>query len=554
MGVACQREGERGLAALGRLAGADVVFDQPVLAVRHGGVLTALPALLVAGLLRHNRLLARAKSAFYSLESVLLMLAFMALCRIRSPEALSRTAPAEWGLLLGLDRGPHPRTLRGHVSRMARDAEVGRWFRALSADWLAELGGRDGVLYVDGHVRVYHGSQVNLPSKWLSRDRLCMSGMTDYWVNDEAGRPVFVVSKSVTQGMIDTLRRDIVPRLLAELPPGIRPFLVFDREGFSPAFLQEMRDIKVHCVTYRKNVKDKWPDSEFRETTVGFPCGRREKMRLARRAVSLSNGMPVTEVRRLCDSGHQTALVDTSPEPVADESAGRLFNRWTQENFFKYMMAQYGIDRLVEYGGESLPDTTRVPNPRRKELQNLRRGLQAKLDKARPLYRDLDLRGDDEMPDFIAAKARLHETITGLISRIATVKQEIAGCPTHVPIGALPPDERPEILLPRRKAFSDQIKMIAYRAETAMANLWRPRLPPSARDDVRSALQDLFTRDADLLPDPTSRRLNIRIHAGAAVNRDRWLQQLLDELNQTETRYPGTNLRLYYQLVTAQLP
>ncbi|MFA4943094.1 MAG: putative transposase [Lentisphaeria bacterium] len=113
---------KRSLAALGRLAGAAATFDRPVLDAHCGGALAALPALLAAGLLRHTGLLDRAKAAFYSLESRLLMLAFMALARIRSPEALLKTSPGEWGLLLGLDRGPHPKTVRTHLARMADGA------------------------------------------------------------------------------------------------------------------------------------------------------------------------------------------------------------------------------------------------------------------------------------------------------------------------------------------------------------------------------------------------------------------------------------------------
>jgi hypothetical protein len=37
-----------------------------------------------------------------------------------------------------------------------------------------------------------------------------------------------------------------------------------------------------------------------------------------------------------------------------------MFARWSQENFFRFMRQHYGLDRLVEYGTESIPDTVRV--------------------------------------------------------------------------------------------------------------------------------------------------------------------------------------------------
>jgi len=71
---------------------------------------------------------------------------------------------------------------------------------------------------VDGHVRVYHGSQTALPRRYVPRQRLCLRGTTDYWVNDALGRPFFVVEKVADPGLLETLRTDIVPRLLADVP------------------------------------------------------------------------------------------------------------------------------------------------------------------------------------------------------------------------------------------------------------------------------------------------------------------------------------------------
>jgi hypothetical protein len=65
-----------------------------------------------------------------------------------------------------------------------------------------------GYLYVDGHVRVYDGQLANLPKRFVSRERLCLHGTTDYWVNDAIGRPFFVVSKAVTEGMGEALLKE----------------------------------------------------------------------------------------------------------------------------------------------------------------------------------------------------------------------------------------------------------------------------------------------------------------------------------------------------------
>ena len=93
---------------------------EPVADVPLGGVLCALPALLGFGLLRHTRRNFTLPPGFYPLETIFLVVAFLALARIRSLEALRYQAPGEWGKLLGLDRVPEVKTLREKLASCTR--------------------------------------------------------------------------------------------------------------------------------------------------------------------------------------------------------------------------------------------------------------------------------------------------------------------------------------------------------------------------------------------------------------------------------------------------
>jgi hypothetical protein len=97
-------------ASIGLLNGAPIEFEL-VKDVPDGGVLFALPALLLLGLLSKSREMFSMPEGFYPLESIFLLLALMALARIPSLEALRYVAPGEWGKLMGLDRIPEVRTL-----------------------------------------------------------------------------------------------------------------------------------------------------------------------------------------------------------------------------------------------------------------------------------------------------------------------------------------------------------------------------------------------------------------------------------------------------------
>ena len=53
-----------------------------------------------------------------------------------------------------------------------------------------------------GGVLVYHGSLTPLPRRYNSRQRLCLRGTTDCWVNGLDGTPFFVVTEPVNAGSL----------------------------------------------------------------------------------------------------------------------------------------------------------------------------------------------------------------------------------------------------------------------------------------------------------------------------------------------------------------
>ena len=358
MGTACTRADERVAAAMGLAACATARFEAGQ-DVQMAGLLAGLPALCANGLLSGLGKFLKLPKGFYSGLHILLTLGFMALGRIRRPEGLRHIPPGELGKVIGLDRVPEVRTLREKVSLMAATGDPGGWMKELSKTWMENDPDEAGYLYVDAHIRVYHGHEANLPRRFVSRERLCLRGTSDYWVNDALGRPFFVVSKAVSDGLADSLLNDIVPDLRASVPqqptdeelekdPLLHRFvIVFDREGATHSLLSALWAQRIGALTYRKNVKDVWPESEFLEHEVAVPGGGSTRMKLAERETQLTAGkdsMAVTEVRRLTPSGHQTAIITTARRLEMTRIAGHMFARWCQENFFAYMMQHYDID------------------------------------------------------------------------------------------------------------------------------------------------------------------------------------------------------------------
>jgi hypothetical protein len=557
MGTACTRADERIQAAMGLAVCATTRFEAGH-DVGMAGLLVGLPALCANGLLSGLGRYLKLPQGFYSALPILLVLGFMALGRIRRPEGLRHVPPGELGKVIGLDRVPEVRTLREKVHLMARSGNPSGWMKELAKTWMETEPEASGYLYVDGHVRVYHGARANLPRRYVSRERLCLRGTTDYWVNDALGRPFFVVSKAVNSGLADSLLQDIVPELLTSVPgqptadelaadPSRHRFvIVFDREGATHSLLSALWRHRIGGLTYRKNVKDVWPESEFQEQEVLLPEGGRTRMRLAQRETRLGAGddrLPVTEVRRLTSTGHQTAVITTARSRGNTVIAGRMFARWGQENFFAYRMEHFDIDGLVEYGAESIPGTLEVVNPAWRQLDQAVR--QSRL-KERKLQAELARSTLDEGSE-IQKKAEAVEALQAVQGELAQLRTQRRTTPRKVTIDSLPEAERPTQLRPLSKMLSDTVKMIAYRAETAMVALLRRHL--EKEDDARALIRELFVSSGDIEPDAVANTLTVRIHRMASPVHDRAIAALLEELTRQEFLHPETGAKMTFALV-----
>lgn len=567
MGVATTDSDLRVLAAIGKIDEAPSEF-LPCDDVHFGGVLLALPSLLSCGLLRYCSRFFRLPCGYYGVGHIFTMLAFMALCRIKSVEMLGSSAPGEWGKLLGLDRCPSTKTLRKKI-KLLTTAEVDEWAAQLCDDWMQADPHNAGILYVDGHTRVYHGSQTKLPRHHVARQRLCMRATADYWVNGFDGLPFFKVNCAVDPGMIRMLEDDIVPVLEKQVPNQptkaeldkdalqMRFRLVFDREGYSPAFFKRMNAKRIACQTYRKFTVEDWPEEEFHSHRVKLVMGGEADMQLAERGTLLGSKSAeklwIREIRKLTQSGRQISIVSTEWAATPAEIVGPQFGRWYQENFFKYAREHFSLDRLIDYQVEPISDTTQVVNPAWRKLDGEIRKRVAKLSRQKVKLCDLTLENGlapSQIEQHMLKAETLRTEIEKESAAIEQLKAERKDHIKHIEIKELPEKDQFMKLAHRSKHFIDTLKIIAYRAETAMADAVRESLGKHHQDEARVYARKLYATEANLRPDPSAGTLTVEIHALATPKDNRILRDLCEQLNETKTLYPGTNLRIIYKTVS----
>ena len=262
LGMAASRVEERFLSSLGFSESAPVEFES-CQTLPFGGVMMLFPFLVECGLTSYRNHYSQRQKGYYNFDTLLIVIAFLYLCRIKSFEQTKLHSPGEFGKLIGFDRSPEVKTIRRMVAQITAQGCADKWLGALSQTWIAN--DEPELYYVDGHVQVYHGYLANLAKKHVSRQRLCLPGMMEFWINASDGSPYFYITAEVNEKMIEMLTDEIVPELLRLHPVSDdhknkmtadedEPVftIVFDREAYSPEFfamLWTKHRILVLCFT-----------------------------------------------------------------------------------------------------------------------------------------------------------------------------------------------------------------------------------------------------------------------------------------------------------------
>lgn len=536
---------DRLLACFGLLDDATPIFGD-VLGASGAGVLCAVPFLVAAGIFRiAHKLYGEIGPAFYGTRTTFMTLLLMAVGRIKRPEALKEHDPQVLGHVLGLDRAPEVKTLRRKLTRFAsygKATELGAELARLRVEQRGQL---MGFLYVDGHVRVYHGKRT-IPKTHVTRMRLAMPATTDYWINDQSGDPLFVITAQANAGMTKML-----PMVLAEVRRLVgerRVTIVFDRGGWSPKLFQQILDAKFDILTYRKGKARHIGEKRFilRSAKVD---GRAVEYRLHDQVVRFLGGkLRLRQVTRLTDDGHQTQVITSRFDLTDIELAYRMFERWRQENFFKYAREEFLLDALADHKVEPDDPTRTVPNPDRRALDKEVRAARVEVAQLEQAYGAAAVDNPEgrrpTMRGFKIAHGKIGKQLRAARDRLAALLTRRRAVPERVEVRDISPGAVVK-LATERKHLTNIIKMAAYQAES---DLLATLSAGYARcdDEGRTLLHELFRTTADIVV--AQGQLRITVHALSSPHRTLAVQNLCAALNESATTFPGTRLTMSFSI------
>jgi transposase len=546
------RSGDRALARLGLLQDAAPLFDDHAELPR-AGVLLAVPVLQAHGGLEvFTRLFGSLGPAFYGLRTTVLSLVLMALLRIKRPESLKEYSPENLGQLLGLDRIAEVKTMRRKLTLLAGQGQGRALMNELAALRIRQDEDRLAFLYLDGHVREYSGKAALSKTKKAQRS-VATCAATDTWVHDADGSPLLVVTSEMNAGLTQLLE-PIVTAAKALVPAGQRLTVLFDRGGWSVRLFARLQALGVDIITYRKGKRRLLPRARFsahqvlengKEKTYWLcdeprvRVGRLRPHRQKRRVTGEPEYLWLRQITVLREDGRQTVIVTSRTDLLAVAVVQRLFWRWRQENFFKYMAEEFALDALVEYGVEEVSADATRPNPQRKGVAKERQHAKGEVVRLRAeLGAAVVANAEQQRPTmrgFKVALAGLRQELEQAELREQALTEQLRQLPKRVTAKGL------KTLRKEKKLLVDAIKIIAYQCETALLERLRPHYA-RADDEGRTLLQAAFQASARM--EVTATELQITVAAQSSAHRSEALAKLCRELDAEVSYYPGTSLRV----------
>ena len=445
-------------------------------------------------------------------------------------EGVRRLETSSGGTLLSANQVPSPEWVRRTLSRYAEESQV-LLHLGLAQMLLEQLVRDDGrlVLYVDNHLRPYRGKHP-IRLGWRMQDKRAVPGVTDYYIHDEAGAPVWRIDVPSHESLAQFLGP--VARAAKELvstKPTI--LLVFDRAGAFPECLAQLRDAGVEVVTYERKPYPVLADVHF-DSTLELSLASRsepEKYRYcetSRRNLKGGRG----RVRRLSfkpEHGEQVNVLAVSTLPAADLIRAILL-RWTcQENAFKHGNERWGINQLDGRRVQPYPPDAIIPNPARRRLDHqlrLARAVEGKL-RCKLASSDLDaMRREELQVDLRAILARQKE--------LAAQRPRI---PARAPV-------RDTVLAGKLQQHEGKLKTVVDTVRVALANCESAlaiELAPRLRKP-REAKKTL----ANLLAAPGHVRVNrrsisVRLSPAGTRRELAAFERLLDKVNARALTLPG---------------
>jgi hypothetical protein len=378
------------------------------------------------------------------------------------------------------------------------------------------------VFYVDNHLRPYTGKQT-IRKGWRMQDKQVKPGVTDYYVHDEDGRPVWRFDAPSHDSLTSWLL-PVTTMLRTVLGQEQRIMVAFDRAGAFPEQLASLRDRGLEFVTYERRPYALLSPSAFTEKvevngeTIGV-CENHQK--------NLGRGRGrVRRIALLMPNEHQVNLLAVSQEPV-----WRLIEvmqgRWVQENGFKHGNERWGINHLDGRTVNPYPPQTVIPNPARRRLDYaLRLARQREGEARRHLAR---LSKDDRR------RQKVEQDLASALADQAQLETQRPHVPKHAALEET--DLRDKLVYHggELKTLLDTVRIACANAESELATWLAPHLRKPA--EAKKVLANVFASPGAV--QVNGKTIVVTLSPAGTRNEKEAVDAMLQTVNRANLTLPG---------------
>ncbi len=224
-----------------------------------------------------------------------------------------------------------------------------------------------------------------------------------------------------------------------------------------------------------------------------------------------------------------------------------------EENFFKYLRNDYDLDRIAHYLVNDIDDDFKVVNPLHRKLTNKLKKTREKIARRRAILFELiekNLTDDsDKTEKYFKKQSKVKEELQQFETEEKELIEQRKQHSYKITIKEMEEKIRYNKLDIESKLFQNIIKMICYRAETSFSILIAAHYKKKT-DQMRALTKSLIKTKADIIPDYKNETLTVELYSLSNPRDNNAAIEICQFLNESETKFPGTNLKLIYKFAT----
>ena len=490
--------------------------------------------------------------AFYGLRTIFMIMFLMAVTRKKNADALGKGLPEKLGRLAGLDRSPCTKIMREKIKQLAHREKGFEIMQSIGEYHVDESSNStDIVLYTDGHIKHYHGKKKLGKSFSTSANRV-VKGSTDYWLNLGDSTPLLCIPTEFNSSMFDILP-DVIEDA-KKVCKNRRITIVFDRGGSSALTYERLNNLDVDFVAYNKSPKAIDDQLFIKEKVIinkkeydYLPYSRNitldiyEKNKKKAQYKKTDRKITLREVIVKSNNGKQVAILTNREDLSNTEVPSLIFNRWTQENFFKYLKANYALDSLSTYKTVKVSKDIDHPNPEyvnceKKVIKINAKIKQILLSKFNKLE-TAELIKENKITDLFTGKKG--DQLKALIANKKKLKDVLETLKKRESAESF------ERLNFEHKLILNVVKMTAYYIEGILAKIIKPYNFSSSGEE-RDIISTFIHSTGKMKV--TKECIKITLEKQATPKNTNLLEILCDTVNKKEPIYPGTKLKMIFDV------